>query len=136
MTIVVNAYELVKDRDRLSWRNKYNGGVGNKRKDDEHAERLAYESVMARNPSVVHLVQNGFPCTTCDDFFKKASTPIVMLVTANEGKYSKDHKLPADVACPVVIYYYKGTKKVVGMWSRSDSEPPAGFPEHADIQEG
>jgi hypothetical protein len=34
MAIVVNAYEMVNDRGNLSWRNKYNGGVGNKSKDE------------------------------------------------------------------------------------------------------
>lgn len=135
MTIVVNAYELVNDRGSLSWRNKYNGGVGNKSKDDQHAERLAYKSILTRSPSVIHLVQNAFPCSKCDDFFKSDSIPIVMLVTANEGKYSSEHGLPANAACPVVIYYYNGTKKMVGMWSGRDSEPPAGFPAHAEVQE-
>jgi hypothetical protein len=138
--MTINTFCYIGKAGDLQWRNRSSRTAGNFKKKNEHAERKAYADAMKNTPEVVLILQDGFPCEECDKFFSdknQCKKAVIFKITANNGLYSFDHGLPKGVALPVIIYYFEGVKKIVGLWSRGGDQdsPPEGFPPHADIEQ-
>ena len=115
---------------------------GNNRSAEAHAERKTLDLLHAKKNSPYLLLQNAFPCKLCHLFLKGQSSPVIVKVVADEGKYSRDVKviempeLVGDLSVPRIFYYKDGKCKMVGMGSRGDGAlPPAAFPNHPDFSD-
>jgi hypothetical protein len=135
MTITCTGY--IPDEKNTKWRQRGTWNVvGVTRDKGAHAEREVFKQL--NNAALCLLVQNGFPCVACHDFFveKSRTLPgVIIKVTANNGMYSADHGLPAKATVPQILYYWRGGCTYVSMASRGNGGPPMGFPPHPEFDD-
>jgi hypothetical protein len=81
--------------------------------------------------TLVDRLQRRFPRSAkCHKFFveQSGSLPgVIIKVTANNGMYSLDHRLPAKATVPQILYYWRGGCTYVSMASRGNGGPADGF---------
>jgi hypothetical protein len=96
-----------------------------------HAERQAYTNPKVDKTQPILFVQNAYPCTKCDDFFKnqsQAGKTFIIKVTEDQGSYGAEHGFTQSKApVPAIIYYWAGAKKIVHI-TANDKNPPQNFP--------
>lgn len=135
MTIETDVYEL---KDDESWKHIESASVGDKKRDDQHSERLGYSKGYQRKPRAILIVQNNFPCEKCHAFFLGAIISVIMKITADKSLYSGDHPFLKGIVgkpfpTPCIIYYFNGRCKYVTMFTYTDNDAPEGFPHHSDV---
>jgi hypothetical protein len=141
MAIICTGY--IPTTGNVAWRQKSTSSAELGSVAHLHAERAAFTRLP--RSSVYLLVQNAYPCESCQAHFKGESLvghSIVLKVEANEGSYSADHftnsagKPNLNGSVPCVIHYHGGVATYVTitdvMAGRSD-RPPAGFPRIPDL---
>ena len=108
-------------------------GVSKKKKRKSPHSEIQVINVLTWKNGPYLIVQNGFPCSGCDDHFKNKSKQskknkkpsfVVFKITANNGSYSADHDFDINYNhFPTYIYYQNGNKVI-----RDNSNVPKGFP--------
>lgn len=117
-----------------AWRQRANNSANLGATLQNHAEQALLNGYNGNG--TVLIVQNAYPCTGCNDFFKRASRNgrnLIIKATADQGSYGAEHGFPLNRApVPAIFYYRNGAAKIVTMTS-ADRNPPAGFPDVPDF---